>query len=127
MRYVANTDKLIEWAARATLSESTWFRPRKELWDQLKELIQVDPTKGDYDPTKTAITPALFNSIKSALHARSEKLTDQQLLAFETACQEIITLAAERREQLEWANAILSGKHKATDQKSGVPSGKQET
>jgi len=91
MLYYADAQKLSDWCEEATFVDTTWFRPRKELWDKLKLIISAARRSETIPDGSVTITAAEYNSLKSALLARADKFNaqDQLSLAFETAVQEL--------------------------------------
>jgi hypothetical protein len=98
MRYVADTEKLLEWAKKSTFVKTTWFAPRKECWDRFEAFVSVDTSTKELAPGKSSITQSRFNTIKSVCLARASELQSQQVLAFETAVQGILEELGDRDE-----------------------------
>ena len=78
-----NCDKstLLKWVEAAQLTDITYHRTRQQLWERFAAVIKAG---GDYPLDRT-----IFNSIKSALCRRSDSMSDDIRLAFETALQQI--------------------------------------
>ena len=76
-----DADALRSWVDSAQLVDITYHRSRQQLWGKFTELLKAG---GDFDFDRT-----LFNSIKSALCRRSDSMSDDIKLAFDTALQEL--------------------------------------
>jgi len=82
MPYFSETKELKKWIADASISDITYHRVRQQLW---AKFIKTLSTRGE----TTEIDRTLFNSIKSTLTSRSDSLTDDKRLAFDTAVQQL--------------------------------------
>jgi hypothetical protein len=95
---------LFRWAEKAQYATTTWFRARKELWEKFVALKfseedgfnrfhQKDGEDDVYD-----MFSSTFISIKNCLLCRNDQLTDDKLLALETAINAILTDCKEYRD-----------------------------
>lgn len=108
-----NKEKLSAFAQTSLTSDLTYHRTRKILWEQFTKMLKEG--REDHKDTTFTFTFSLFNSIKSALTCRSESLTDEKRLAFETAVQTIFEELAEddadEDEEKEQSKALAAEKH----------------
>jgi len=88
-------DDLKEFIRLAIKAEITWFKPRKLLWEEFKNI--VDTSVSGYDAwvrgEMVKIPFTLYISIKGVLLSRSQDLTSDKILAFETSLSELDELA----------------------------------
>lgn len=85
MTFYANPARLQSWATAALLVDITYHRSRQQLWTSFSALL------GTQTAARTFPLPApLFNSIKSAITCRSDSMTDEKKLAFDTALQQLV-------------------------------------
>jgi len=79
MRLTVDSRRMSAWIDNAQLGDTTWFKPRKELWSSFVTLAR----RGS-DPTfAVVLTHDDFVSLKSFLLSRNPDLTDDKRLAFE--------------------------------------------
>jgi len=90
MPFYANPAAISTWATVALLDDVTYHRTRQQLWRQFCQFLGTRSAQRTFE-----LPTPLFNSIKSVLTARSDALTDEKRLAFDTALQEIASVAAE--------------------------------
>jgi hypothetical protein len=90
------------WLDDALTGNLIYHRVRRSLWDDFCELLK---TKGDFP-----IPRALFLSIKSCLTSRSDQMTDDKKLAFDTAVQDLWMSLEEEEEEKEEAKHVGGGK-----------------
>jgi len=78
--------QLADWCQSVQVANIIYHRTRNQLWDKLTKII----TRRKDPATHVTIDQTLFNSIKSCLTSRSDKLTDDKSLALETAVDQLL-------------------------------------
>jgi len=114
--YHAEATALSHWLAQATVSEVTWFKVRKQLWEGIKAIIRVGVARED----SIQISATHFNTIKSVLLSRSQNLDDNKLLAFETSIQQLLELVGnELEDEDDNEPKGEKGGHRGKEEKQG--------
>jgi len=78
--------QLTDWCESVQVANVIYHRTRTQLWEKLTKII----TRRKDPATHVSIDQTLFNSIKSCLTSRSDKLTDDKSLALETAVDQLL-------------------------------------
>jgi len=77
---------LKDWLSRVSLTNTTYFRARRELFAELTDAFSNTP---DQLSNPIEISREKFQAIKSYLTARNDKLDDNKTLAFDSAINEL--------------------------------------
>lgn len=85
MKLACSPTELRDWCERSALASTTYFKLRRELWEELVQLLQPGTPPG---PSVT-LSFDQFITIKGFLLSRNQDLSDDKRLAFDKALAEL--------------------------------------
>jgi hypothetical protein len=91
MKRSIEANKLAKWLDSASVAKTIYHREREQLWDSFTKILSRDED--------IEISTQLFNSLKSFLVSRNDRLTDDKELAFITAIEQLTSILEEFNEE----------------------------